>query len=508
MHATNMFLLFELIPIPFILLFFFLLFLIPFKLLSSTSKTPKNPPPSAQKLPVIGNLHQIGSTLHLSLQAITQKHGPLVLIHLGSVPVLVVSSAEAAREFLKTHDLIFSSRPKNYIYDILSFGSKDIGFSPYGEYWRQVKSITVLHLLSRKRVQSFRKIREKETIHMIETIGKSCGSVVDVTQLLFLLTNNLLCQAAIGKSYGDHLKYLMDLMARSQYLLGAFVVGSYIPWLSWVDRLRGLERGAKKVAKEFHELLDVVIDEHINNNIKADANNGGKNLLDILLDLQKENTKKFTLDKDTIKAVIFDVFVAGTDATYASVEWALSELVRQPDLMKKLQTEVTEIARGRSMVTEDDMHEMPYLKAVIKESLRLHPPVPVLIPHQAREDVNLMGYDIAKGTQVMVNIWAIARDPLLWEEPEKFNPERFLNSSMDYRGFDFEFLPFGSGRRGCPGTEFAMAASEVVLANIVLKFDLTMPNEKKPIELDMAGAPGLTVVRKSHLLLVPSSRLG
>nr|XP_043622720.1 cytochrome P450 Tp4149-like [Erigeron canadensis] len=498
---------FQLLLIPLIFSFVFLLFLIPFKLLSSPSKTPKNPPPSAKKLPIIGNLHQIGSTLHLSLQAITQKHGPLVLIHLGSVPVLVVSSAEGAREILKTHDLIFSSRAKNYIYDILSFGSKDIGFAPYGEYWRQVKSVTVLHLLSRKRVQSFRKLREKETVDMIETIGKKCGSVVDITGMLFLLTNNILCQAALGKTYSD-LK-LMDLMARSQHLLGAFVVGSYIPWLSWVDRLRGLERGAKQVAKEFDELLDVVIDEHIDKNTKADSNgNGSQDLIDILLELQKENTKNFTLEKDTIKGVIFDVFVAGTDATYASVEWALSELVRHPDIMKKLQTEVTKIAKGRSMISEDDIQEMHYLKAVIKESLRLHPPVPVLIPHQSREDVKVMGYDIAKGTQVMVNVWAIARDPSIWEEPDKFNPDRFLNSSMDYRGFDYEYLPFGSGRRGCPGTEFAMATSEVVLANIVLKFDLTMPNERRPVELDMDGAPGLSVVRKSHLLLVPSSRLG
>nr|XP_043622221.1 cytochrome P450 Tp4149-like [Erigeron canadensis] len=501
---------FQLLLIPLIFSFTILLFLIPFKLLSSPSKPRKNLPPSPRKLPIIGNLHQLGSSPHLSLRAISQKHGPLVLIHLGSVPVLVVSSAEAAREILKTHDLIFSSRPKLYIHDKLSYGSKDIGFAPYGEYWRQVKSITVLHLLSRKRVQSFRKIREKETINMIETIGKSCGSVVDVTQLLFLLTNNLLCQVALGKTYRD-LK-LMDLLSRSQHLLGAFVVGSYIPSLSWVDQLRGLEREANEVAKEFDEFLDVIIDEHIDKNMKADANgDGGKeegqDLVDILLDLQKGNSTNFTFERDTIKAVIFDVFSAGTDTTYSNVEWTLSELVRNPDIMKKLQTEVTKIARGRSMVTEDDTHEMHYMKAVLKESLRIHPPVPLLVPHESREDVNIMGYDIAKGTQVMVNNWAIARDPSIWEEPEKFNPDRFLNSSMDYKGFHFEYIPFGAGRRGCPGTEFAMVTNEVVLANIVLKYDLAMPNDGKPEELDMTPAPGLSVVRKSHLLVVPSSRI-
>nr|XP_043619938.1 cytochrome P450 Tp4149-like [Erigeron canadensis] len=185
----------------------------------------------------------------------------------------------------------------------------------------------------------------------------------------------------------------MGLLTRSQQLLAAFVVGNYIPWLSWVD---GLKRGTDKVAKEFDEFLDVVIDEHINNNIKAEDANGGN--------------EQGQLD--------LDVFFAGTETTSASIEWTLSELVRHPHIMKKLQTEVTKIAQGRSMVTEDDTHEMPYLKAVLKEGLRLYPPITVLVPRELRADVNLMGYDIAKGTQVMINGWAISRDPSIWEEPE------------------------------------------------------------------------------------------
>lgn len=200
------------------------------------------------------------------------------------------------------------------------------------------------------------------------------------------------------------------------------------------------------------------------------------------------------------------MFSGGTDTTFSSIEWALSELIRHPKTMEKLQVEVTKIAQGRPLITEDDMVNMYYLRAVLKETLRLHTPLPILVPHESRQDVNLMGYDIPQGTQVMINVSAIARDPLLWDEPDKFKPERFLNSSIDYKGFDFELLPFGAGRRGCPGIEFTAAINELVLANIVYKYDLALPNNGRPEELDMSEIVGIVVHKKSPLLVVPTPR--
>lgn len=504
-----MFLSFQLLLFPFILIFILLLFLIPFKWLSSVSKIQKNQPPSPRKFPIIGNLHQLGSSPPHSLQALTQKHGSLMLIHLGSVPVLVVSSAEAAREIFKTHDLIFSSRPKLNIPDKLTYGSKDIGFCPYGEYWRQVRSIAVLHVLNQKQVQSFRQVREQEIAFMINTIKENSGSVVDLSELTVSLTNNIICRVALGRTYkGFNFKHLL---ARFQNLLGVVSVGSYIPWLSWVDWLRGLDRRTKKIGKEFDEFLEGVIEEHVKKNTKVDDVDGGndhcQDFVDILLDVQKENTAGFTFTRDTIKAIILDVFTGGTDTTSTNIEWALSELVRHPEVMKELQKEITNIAQGRSMITEDDTKEMPYLKAVLKETLRLHTPLPLLIPRESTQYVKLLGYDIAQGTQVMINAWAIARDPSIWEEPEKFKPERFLNSSIDYKGLHFEFLPFGAGRRGCPGIQFAIVINELTLANIVYKYDLALPNEGRPEELDMSEVSGLTFHKKSPLLVVATPRL-
>ncbi|KAL7617959.1 hypothetical protein Lser_V15G01077 [Lactuca serriola] len=502
-----MFLSFDLPLFPLILTLIVLLLFIPYKMFSSASKTRKNQPPSPRKLPIIGNLHQLGSNPHRSLQALTQAHGPLVLIQLGSVPVLVASTAEAAREILKTHDVIFANRPKLSIPDTLTYGSKNIAFSQYGEYWRQVRSIAVLALLSSRRVQSFRRVREEETRLLIDKIGENCGSLVDLGDLLNSLTNNIVCRVALGRTY--HGMKFNDLLARFAYLLGAFSVGNYIGWLSWVDRLSGLEARTKKVAEEFDEFLESVLEEHINKKRAVEGDIGGENYenqdyVDILLDAQRENTTNFILDRDIIKATIIDVFAAGTDTTFAAIEWAISELIRHPRVMKKLQKEVSEIAQGKSMISEEDLEKMHYLHAVLKETLRLHTPLPLLISRKSSEYVKLMGYDIQAGTQVIINAWAIGRDPSLWEDAEEFKPERFLNSCIDYKGVHFEFLPFGAGRRGCPGIQFAIVIKELVLANLVYKYDLALPDDVRGEELDMSEYTGLTLHRKFPLLVVPN----
>ncbi|XP_024973119.1 cytochrome P450 71A4-like [Cynara cardunculus var. scolymus] len=498
-----MFLSFHLPLLPLIPMFIVTLLFILFKGLSSAHK---NQPPSPWKLPIIGNLHQIaiGFNPHRSLLALTQKQGPLVLIQLGSVPVLVANSAEAAREILKTHDLIFCSRPKLSIVDKLTYGSKDIAFSPYGEYWRQLRSIAVLKLLSTRRVQSFQGVREEETRVMIDMIGGSCGSLVDMGKLVSSLTNNIICRVTLGRTYGIEFRHLL---ARFSYLLGVFAVGNYIPWLSWVDRLSGLEGTTKQVAEEFDEFLEGILEEHINKKRVVDGiDEGGQDFMDILLDTQSENTTSFTLGRDVIKAAILDIFGAGTVTTSTILVWAISELIRHPRVMKKLQHEVGEIAQGKSMIHEEDLEKMHYLQAVLKETLRLHTPLPLLISRESIQDVKVMGYDIAAGTQVIINAWAIARDPSIWEEADKFKPERFMNSPIDYKGFHFEFLPFGGGRRGCPAIHFAIGVNELALANLVYKYDLKLPDEARGEELDMSEVTGLTLHRKSPLLVVATPR--
>ncbi|KAI3760782.1 hypothetical protein L1987_51181 [Smallanthus sonchifolius] len=476
----------------------FILALLLLKSWFSSSTSHKNLPPSPPKLPLIGNLHQLGSSPHRALQAMAQTYGPLMLIQLGTVPVLVASSVNAAKEIMKTHDLIFASRPHSNIPNRIFYACKDIAFSQYGEYWRQVKSIAVLHLLSNKRVQSYQHVRDDEMSLMMDKILRADGLVVNLSELLISLTNNVVCRVALGRRYeGREFKKLLE---RTMELLGCFSVGSYIPSLRWVDQLSGLERKADRVAKEFDEFLEGVLDEHCD---KKDDGVEGRDLVDILLEFQRDNSKGFRLERDMIKAIIVDLFTAGTDTTFTSLEWAITELLRNPRAMKELQQEVLEVGQGRSVIAEDDLDKMPYLKAVLKEALRLHIPLPLLVPRESTQDVKLLGYDIQSGTQVLINAWAIARDPSNWEEPEEFRPERFLKSSIDYKGFHFELLPFGAGRRGCPGIQFAMVVNELVLANLVYKFDLALVGEEG---LDMSETNGITVHKKCPLLVSATPR--
>nr|XP_027118772.1 cytochrome P450 71A2-like [Coffea arabica] len=353
-----------------------------------------------------------------------------MLLHLGSKPVLIISSPDAAEEVMKTHDLIFANRPKAGFAGRLLYNFKDIAFASYGEYWRQVKCICVLQLLSHKRVQSFRSIREEEIALLLETIRESCASssVIRINKILATLTNNIVSRVATGKDY--------------------------IPWLAWINNINGLEAKVKKVAKDFDEYLEKLLEEGVKKQDKRGNKNGGD-------EKQQQN-------------LVDDMFVGGTDTTSSLLEW------------------------------EDDLENLHYLKAVIKEALRLHPPVPLLLPRESSQAVKLMGYDIAAGTQVIINAWAIGRDPKLWEAAEEFRPERFLNSSLDIKGQNFEYIPFGSGRRSCPGSAFSMVTAELALANLMCNFDFQLVGGARPEDLDMTEAHGMVTPRKVPLLLVAS----
>ncbi|CAA0818087.1 Cytochrome P450 71A22 [Striga hermonthica] len=228
-----------------------------------------------------------------------------------------------------------------------------------------------------------------------------------------------------------------------------------------------------------------------------------ENFVDILLDVCKDDKIGITIDRDSIKAVILDILAGGTDTTAATLEWAMTELLRHPSTLEKLQEEVRQVAKDKRDITDNDLAKMKYLKAVVKETLRLHPPIP-LLAHEAREDIRFMGFDVPRGTMVITNVWAIGIGPSTWEEPEQFLPERFLSCSIDFKGLDFELIPFGAGRRGCPGITFAVASVELVLASLVREFDWILPNGMKCDDLDVIEQPGVTIHRKNPLLAVAS----
>lgn len=487
---------------PLILLWFF------FKWFSKPT-VKKNFPPSPKGFPILGNLHQLSSLPHHSLHSLAKKYGPIMLLKFGSVPTLVISSAEAAAQVMKTHDLIFSDRPYSSIAARLLYNFKDVSVSPYGEYWRQLKSICVLQLLSNKKVSEFRGIREQEIALMVEKIKgfSSSNSLVNLSEMFLPITNDIVCRSAFGRKYGEgeNGKKFIFLLNEFLQLLGTTSIGTFIPWLESLNWINGFDARIARVAKELDDFLDKVVQERVDNIEFGSYNNqngNGEDFLDIMLGVHKDNSTGVSIDRDSVKAVILDVFSAGTETTATVAEWVMTELIRHPNVMKKLQNEVRGILNGKQDITDNDLEKMSYLKAVIKETLRLHPPIPLLVPRAAREDVQVMGYHVEARSMVMINAWAIGRDPASWDKPEEFLPDRFLNSSIDYKGQDFQLIPFGSGRRGCPGIAFAMASNELMLANLVHKFDWELPNGEKGEDLDMTERPGVSIRRKIPLLAV------
>lgn len=363
----------------------------------------------------------------------------------------------------------------------------------------------MVELLNAKRVLSFHQVREEEVANMVETISKSSTATVHLSEIILNLLANLMSRVAMGKNYvenyGDGKKLAMEI----NELFGCFSVGDYFPWLGWIDVITGLDARIKRNARGFDAFLDLVIEDHLSRRVPTDGEDGKMDgdFVDLLLQVQMNSTLDIPFTQDNLKAIILDMYAAGVDTTYATIEWAMAELMKHPKLMKKAQKEIREIVGKKQKVEEEDLQQMNYLKCIIKETLRLHPPAPLLVPHESTKNTKVHGYHVPSKTRVLINAWAIGRDPKSWENAESFLPERFLNNPVDYKGQDFEFIPFGAGRRGCPGLVFAIATAELAIANLLYWFDWELPGNSRKEEIDMSEASGIAIHKKSPLLLVP-----
>uniref|UniRef100_A0A7N2M8Q0 Cytochrome P450 n=2 Tax=Quercus lobata TaxID=97700 RepID=A0A7N2M8Q0_QUELO len=469
------------------------------------SKTKSKLPPGPWRLPLLGNLHQlVGSLPHHSLGKLAKKYGPLMHLQLGEVSNIIVSSPEMAKEVMKTHDIIFASRPYLLAAKILSYDTKGIAFSPYGSYWREIRKMCMVELLSVKRVESFRSIREVEVSNLIKMISANEGSPINLSEKFFQLAYGITSRAALGKTAKDHEAFI-SIVNEGTKLASGFCVADMFPSIEVLQVISSLRHKLEKLHQGIDQILQKVLNEHKDNNLEAKKGDGkaDKDIVDVLLRLQRHGDLEHPLTDNSIKAVLLDIFSAGSETSSTTLEWAMSEMVKNPQVMEKAQAEVRQVFDGKAYVDETYLHELKFLRSVIKETLRLHPTIPLLLPRECSESCDINGYKIPVKTKVIVNAWAIGRDPRYWTEAEKFYPERFLNSSIDYKGTDFEYIPFGAGRRMCPGITFAMANIELPLAQLLYHFDWKLPNGLKQEDLDMTEEFGLSLRRKNNLHLIP-----
>ncbi|CAN6304405.1 unnamed protein product [Urochloa humidicola] len=506
------------IKIPF-LAFFFLVLL--HKLISSlttslrTKPSALRLPPGPWQLPLIGSLHHLllsplRDLPHRALLEMSRTHGPLMLLRFGSVPTLVVSSAEAAREVMKTHDLAFCSRHLSTTIGIISCGGKDIIFSHYNDRWRELRKLCMLELFNQRRVLSFRPVREEEVAGLIRNISSESGSggkattgeglcggrPVNLGEAICHAINDIAVRTAIGGRCKYQDEYLREL-DEAVRLTGGFNLADLYPSSRLVRWMSAAARDLERCQKNMYRIIESIIQERA----AAPTPERDEDLLGVLLRLQREGVLQFDLTNEIVSTVIFDIFSAGSETSSTVLVWAMAELIKNPHVMRRAQAEVRETFRGQDKLTEADMVKLRYLHLVIKETLRLHAPVPLLLPRECRETCRVMGYDMPKGTKVFVNVWAISRDSKFWDDGHEFRPERFDGSKIDFKGTDFEYTPFGAGRRICPGIMLGLANTELLLASLLYHFDWELPDGANSGKLDMSEVFGITLRKKSRLWL-------
>ncbi|XP_058766943.1 cytochrome P450 84A1-like [Vicia villosa] len=502
---------------PFPTLLWIILPLAMFLLLNISSKIRKRAsyPPGPKGLPLIGNMNMMDKLTHRGLADLAKQYGGVLHLRMGFIHMVAISNAEAAREVLQLHDNIFSNRPATIAISYLTYNRADMAFAHYGPFWRQMRKLCVMKLFSRKRAESWESVRDEVDV-VITNVNENLGNSVNVGELVFNLTKNIIYRAAFGSSSKEGQDEFISILQEFSKLFGAFNIADFVPCLRWLDP-QGLNARLVKARGALDGFIDKIFDEHVEKkrNMSGDEDS---DMVDELLAFYSDEAKvnnesddlhnSIKLTRDNIKAIIMDVMFGGTETVASAMEWSMSELLRNPEELKRVQQELAAVVGLDRRVEESDIEKLTYLKCVVKETLRLHPPIPLLL-HETAEDATVGGYYVPKGSRVMINAWAIGRDEFSWKDPEEFKPSRFLNSTSapDFKGSNFEFIPFGSGRRSCPGMQLGLYALDLALAHLLHCFTWELPNGIKPSEMDTSDVFGLTAPRASRLIAVPAKRL-
>ncbi|KAG0597784.1 hypothetical protein M758_12G020400 [Ceratodon purpureus] len=489
-------------------------------LLKLFSSKPKNLPPGPRGLPIIGHLHLLGKHPHEDLAKLSATYGSVMSLWFGHKLALVVSSPAAAEEILKTQGHNFSSRIRTSFGELIV--TNDIAFPDDTAERRHLKKILHTQLSTTKQIQLSENVRAEEISHVIRVMPQDGKTVVPVKTYVEVMVTNILSRmilkkrfsAVAGKAGADqgaelqevrNFRVLVEEITACSFHLDP---GDFIPIFKLLD-IQGFRSRLRNLRKRMDVFINNIISEHLEQ--RKSGQTYEKDMVDVLLDQMEDETSRFDISEKHINGLVWNSFIGGTEATIDVIEWALSECIRNPKLMIKVQDELDTVVGKSRRVEDADIPNLKYLQAMVKEVFRLHLTTPILLPKVNKTACKLFGYDIPAGTTVLVCAGTIARDPSIWDNPLEFRPERFLDGSphvnTEVQGNHFELLTFGSGRRGCPGTALAITMVHILTATLLHSFDWTLPNGTPPMDLDMSDAPGRVHRRAKPLNAILKARL-
>ncbi|TMW94178.1 hypothetical protein EJD97_010660 [Solanum chilense] len=471
------------------------------------SNSNKGLPPGPKALPLIGNLHSLDPELHTYFASLSKTYGPICRIWLGKKLGIIIASPDLAREVLKDKDIIFSNRDVPDAGREFSYGGNSILWTPYGPKWRMLRKVCVRDMLSCSTLDSVYALRQRELRQSISYFYNKAGSPVNIGEQMFLTILNVITSMLWGgtvkgeerASLGAEFRYVVTEIAS---LCSVPNLSDFYPGLAWFD-FQGVAKKMKVLVKRFDKIFESIIDQRQ----KLDRNGVGqetKDFLQVLLKLKDEADPKMPLTMIEIKALLMDMILGGTDSTSNTIEFAMAEIMNKPDVLRKLQEELEAVVGKDNIVDESHIKQLPYLYAVMKEVLRIHPTSPLLVPRCPSETCTVGGYTVPKGSCIFINVWAIHRDPSIWENPTEFLPKRFLDNKWDYSGNDFNYFPFGSGRRICAGIAMAEKMVMYSLASLIHSFDWKLPEGET---VEVTENFGIVMNKKIPLVAIPTPRL-
>ncbi|MED6225403.1 hypothetical protein PIB30_093370 [Stylosanthes scabra] len=447
-------------------------------------------PPGPNPFPIIGNILELGSHPHKSLTKLSQTYGPIMTLKLGNITTIVISSPQLAKEVLHKHDQTFCDRQTPDTLTALDHHKVSVIWLPSRNKWRKLRRICADNLFSVKKLDSTQVLRQKKIQELMDFVKEKSekGESLDTGNAAFVTVLNSISNTffSIDLAHYNSLESqeFKDTICGIMEEIGRPNVVDFFPIMRMLDpQEERIQRRALEV-----------------------ESNGRKDLLDSLLDLMLEDNSE--LSRSQVLHLLMDLFNAGIDTTSSMIEWTMTELVRNPKELRKVREELHQVlGKEQQQIEESHILKLPFLRAVVKETFRLHPPAPFLLPHKSssQEDIELCGFMVPKNAQVWVNVWGMGRDSSIWTNPNEFMPQRFLenNNNIDFRGNDFELIPFGAGRRICPGLPLASRSVHIVLASLLYGYDWKLPNELEAEGIDMSENFGITLHKAQPLQIIP-----